>query len=228
MLKRKVLQSIAWLMCLVMAFIMQTGADNILLAARMGPDAYMIGDINGDGFITGADVTLLAQYLRTGKGISDLRTADLNMDGIIDFSDFMIFGRWFAGVTPSLGHQAGNLTFMAYDYLNNVVYNAAFEVVVNDNVENFVINTGVLSIGDITPGSTVTITAIDRPGIPYEFLRWDVFSGVSDISPLSNSQTFTMPENSVILFPMYEPVIESYFGWDIPLEWVEGYTDDIE
>jgi hypothetical protein len=47
-----------------------------------------VGDVNGDGFVDGKDVTALASYLKNGKPVPvSIGNADVNQDGNIDLSD---------------------------------------------------------------------------------------------------------------------------------------------
>ena len=49
-------------------------------------DDYLLGDVNGDGFVTIADVTTLIDYL-LGGGNVDVRASDVNKDGAVTIAD---------------------------------------------------------------------------------------------------------------------------------------------
>jgi hypothetical protein len=57
-----------------------------------------IGDVNGDGFVDGKDVTALASYLKTGKPEPvSIDNADVNRDGKINLSDLSALVSLIAG-----------------------------------------------------------------------------------------------------------------------------------
>jgi hypothetical protein len=50
-------------------------------------DDYLLGDVNGDGSVTIADVTTLIDYLLGGGGDVDVRASDVNKDGSVTIAD---------------------------------------------------------------------------------------------------------------------------------------------
>ena len=56
-------------------------------------------------------------------------------------------------------------------------------------------------------GQTVTVTPDDRTAAGYQFVRWEVVSGIADTelnrSTTDNTATFTMPDNAVKLWARY-------------------------
>ena len=50
-------------------------------------DDYILGDVNGDGFVTIADVTSLIDYLLSGSGDVNENAADVNQDGGVSIAD---------------------------------------------------------------------------------------------------------------------------------------------
>ena len=75
---------------------------------------YLLGDVNGDGFVTISDVTILNDYL-LGSGIQiDMLAADVNGDGQISIADAtslidMLLGGGAKGVAKlnAMGHLVG-------------------------------------------------------------------------------------------------------------------------
>ncbi|MFO0873647.1 MAG: hypothetical protein U0575_06700 [Phycisphaerales bacterium] len=72
----------------VLGALVNTGFDTVRLATR----ASLLGDINGDGVVNGADLGLLvAAWGAAGPGIP----SDLNCDGIVDGADLgIVLGAW--------------------------------------------------------------------------------------------------------------------------------------
>ena len=60
----------------------------------------MLGDLNGDGELTSADVVLLARYLAGAETLTEaqLTAADLNADGVITSADLVLLARKVAGL----------------------------------------------------------------------------------------------------------------------------------
>ena len=50
-------------------------------------DDYILGDVNGDGFVNIADVTALIDYLLSGTGDVDPRAADVDQDSSVSITD---------------------------------------------------------------------------------------------------------------------------------------------
>lgn len=52
-------------------------------------DVVLVGDANGNGVVTVADATAIRQYVGNPStyGISNLRAADVNFDGVVDLKD---------------------------------------------------------------------------------------------------------------------------------------------
>ena len=67
----------------------KNGFDNIVLA---GPDVSVLGDMNGDGVVDGADLGLL---LGTWGDCERVCEGDLNDDGVVDGADLgLLLGNW--------------------------------------------------------------------------------------------------------------------------------------
>ena len=60
----------------------------------------MLGDLDGDGELTSADVVLLARYLAGAETLTEaqLTAADLNADGVITSADLVLLARKVAGL----------------------------------------------------------------------------------------------------------------------------------
>lgn len=63
-------------------------------------DVVLVGDANGNGVVTIADSTAILQYVGNPStyGISNLRAADVNFDGIVDSKDAELIKMYDAGV----------------------------------------------------------------------------------------------------------------------------------
>lgn len=73
---------------------------------ELGPVEYILyGDVDGDGEITVADVTLLQQYVAGDKTLDEAAKlrSDVNCDGVIDVLDCTSIQLYIAGDIPNLG-----------------------------------------------------------------------------------------------------------------------------
>ena len=62
------------------------------------PDAYLPGDINGDGEVTTKDVTTLRRYIAGGYGVTVIdQVLDVNRDNTITTKDVTTLRRFIAG-----------------------------------------------------------------------------------------------------------------------------------
>lgn len=63
-------------------------------------NVVLVGDANGNGIVTIADATVILQYVGNPStyGISNLRAADVNFDGIVDSKDAELIQMYDAGV----------------------------------------------------------------------------------------------------------------------------------
>lgn len=77
------------------------GEANFLIAAIIDAK-YIIGDVNGDGKVSTADLIRLAQFLAGNNVVSSKEAADTNADGSIGTGDLIRLARFLAGTT-SLG-----------------------------------------------------------------------------------------------------------------------------
>ena len=62
-------------------------ADQWMNFFFQGGGDYILGDVNGDGHVTIADVTTLIDYLLNGSGDINLQAADVSQDGNISIAD---------------------------------------------------------------------------------------------------------------------------------------------
>ena len=62
---------------------------------------YLVGDVNNDGTVNGADSGLLARYTAGWKGyeskIKNMKAADINRDGKVNGADAGLLSRYTAG-----------------------------------------------------------------------------------------------------------------------------------
>ncbi len=68
------------------------------LAENVSADGYILGDSNGDGYVTIGDVTCIQQYLvdlPAGEKFSEL-AADVDRDGDVDLDDAVNIQKWIA------------------------------------------------------------------------------------------------------------------------------------
>jgi hypothetical protein len=174
--------------------------------------ALLLGDVNSDGFISSADVTLLRRYIAAGNREAfvlanptfNRHAADIMGDGIIDNRAISLLRRYIAGENVILGSDE-NLTITIFAGSGGIAAAPATAAI----------------------GETVVISAAPDDG--YKFLRWEVLAGAIPISPETQFQEFIMPNNSVELLAVFEPVVEYYFYRDNPvehpLEWSEALAN---
>ena len=64
---------------------------------------YKLGDVNGDGNVTQADLTLVQNYIQGTQALTDKqqKAADVNKDGDIDTGDTFLISRYINGSITS-------------------------------------------------------------------------------------------------------------------------------
>ncbi len=64
---------------------------------------YKLGDVNGDGQITQADLTLVQNYIQGTQALTDkqLKAADVNKDGTINTGDTLLISKYINGSISS-------------------------------------------------------------------------------------------------------------------------------
>lgn len=64
---------------------------------------YKLGDVNGDGQITQADLTLVQNYMQGTQALTDkqLKAADVNKDGNINTGDTLLLSKYINGSISS-------------------------------------------------------------------------------------------------------------------------------
>lgn len=86
----------------------------------------LLGDVNGDGYITAVDASILTQYLRGNCEITNSGSADTNRDLVISKEDIRMLNKHIAGtvILPNVNHDItvsnmGIRRYFAYNYATN-------------------------------------------------------------------------------------------------------------
>jgi|GEM_PF-1780173 len=81
-----------------------------------GGDDYVLGDTDGDGFVTAADAIGLCRYLVGYVSLpgSQLLAADVDGDGDVTIADVIMLLRYLVGYLESLEHAGNPLSFTAF------------------------------------------------------------------------------------------------------------------
>ena len=89
------------LFSIVLALVMCAGL--LPAFALAAGESYYVGDVNGDGKVTNADVTILSRYLKGWDGyaakIKNMDAADINRDGYARNNDVTLLARAVKGWT---------------------------------------------------------------------------------------------------------------------------------
>lgn len=81
---------------LVLFLVLIVGGYNVIYASTS-----LYGDLNGDGRINSADVTLLNRHIMEAKILDDITLADLNGDGQVNTIDFSLLNRYLLEMIDS-------------------------------------------------------------------------------------------------------------------------------
>lgn len=95
-----------------------------IVVPSVSADTYRLGDINGDGYVNTADVTILAKYLSGLCEISRHSAADVNFDCVISMEDCDMLMKYVSKQISLPTNTTAELTVPSMDtYRNYTIYN---------------------------------------------------------------------------------------------------------
>jgi uncharacterized repeat protein (TIGR02543 family) len=197
--------------------------------ANTDPRMLNFGNVLGNENVTSADVVKLARFIvgNLSDTSVDKRVADVNADGKIDLADVTHLLRLLVGYDINRGPHPNGLTIFPYDDSGKPLHEAEIELFVNNVRTVHNVQSGVISFGNIPDGSTVRVKASAAPDAEYSFLRWEHMHGEAEISAFNAEPEFIMPNGGVMMYAVFEAVIEDDSG-EHPLEWCDDSDIFIE
>ena len=124
------------------------------------------------------------------------------------------------------GLQPGSLNIITHNSCFNIpVYEAEMELFINNERTVHKTEIGIISISDITAGSSVRFNISTPCHTLYQFPRWKVAEGDVVIPPFADSPEFIMSDGGLMIIAEFETIAEYYFDWNIDLAWDDDSAD---